>query len=238
MGGAGTPEQSERLALVERALDPRYAERSAVDVAAMPGRLPAEVLPAGAAPRLCLAVEADFVGGVWLDLREGPSPCSAGPGSGRTGFLRAVAELARRSDRPPTQVVLVGPRAAEWADDPAFDVVASQPAEAIAVLDTLAVTEPGAWNLLLVDDAHEWERGAEPRRNWISCYAREVSGTFATHWLLASRLRRNTAQRSSSPETPTRHERDNTWRVPYGPPGRDVAPCCCHRTSPTEHSRR
>ena len=143
----------------------------------MPGRLPAEVLPAGEASRLCLAVEADFVGGVWLDLREGPVTVFGRPRSGRTGFLRAVAELARRSDRPPTQVVLVGPRAAEWADDPAFDVVAAQPAEAIAVLDVAARSAgPGAWNLLLVDDAHEWERGAEPGPAWISCYARKFPG--------------------------------------------------------------
>ncbi|SDP22984.1 DNA segregation ATPase FtsK/SpoIIIE, S-DNA-T family [Pedococcus dokdonensis] len=165
VGGAGTPEQSERLAVVERGIAPRYAGRPAVDVAAMPGRLPTSALPAGEAARLCVAVEADFVGGVWLDLREGPVTVFGRPRSGRTGFLRAVAELARRSEHPPARVVLVGPRAADSADDPVFDLVAAQPGEVLAALDSLAApaTAPAAddWTLLLVDDAHEWERGAE-----------------------------------------------------------------------------
>ena len=43
-------------------------------------------------------------------------------------------------------------------------MVAAEPAEAIVVLGSLTASEPGDWNLLLVDDAHEWERGAEPTR--------------------------------------------------------------------------
>lgn len=162
VGGAGTPEQSERLAVIEAGAVERYAGRSAVDVAAMPTRLPADVLPSGEGARVCLAVEADFVGGVWLDLREGPLAVFGRSRSGRTGFLRAVAGLARRSQDPPEQVVLVGPRAGEWEDDPAFDVVASDEQAVTAVLEGLGGDATGRWTLLLVDDAHEWERGADP----------------------------------------------------------------------------
>lgn len=168
LGGAGTPVQGERLALVAAAIQARYAARPAVEVAAMPTRLPMNVLPKAQGSRICLAVDADVVGGVWLDLRDGPLMVFGRTRSGRTGFLRAVAGLARASEQPPSRVVLVGPRASAWAGDEAFDHVASDPDDVLSELEAMqnGSSAPGHWTLLLVDDTHEWERGAEPGGNF------------------------------------------------------------------------
>lgn len=150
-GGAGTPVQAERLAKLAELLAgvPR-----AVGVPGMPGRLPESAMPEPQRDALPVAVDADFVAAVSLPLLRVPLLLAGRGGTGRTSALVGIAQLARRSTEPPAEIVYVGPRGAE-VDAAVFDRVLSDPAEVAA---GLPAAPPDGWRLVLVDDAHVWER--------------------------------------------------------------------------------
>ncbi|SHH03483.1 DNA segregation ATPase FtsK/SpoIIIE, S-DNA-T family [Jatrophihabitans endophyticus] len=157
IGGAGTPAQADQLGKLAALLD---GDAPAVGVPPMPPRLPQQVMPRPQGDALPLAVDADFVAAVTLPLRRTPLLVAGRSGSGRTGLLLGLAQLARRSDEPPCEIVLVGPRAnAVLAGDGELDRVLHDPADVLA----WAATPPPAvgWRLVLVDDAHVWERDWE-----------------------------------------------------------------------------
>ncbi|WP_207782479.1 FtsK/SpoIIIE domain-containing protein [Phytoactinopolyspora limicola] len=156
VGGAGGPIQLERLRALATTVEPSYAGRPAVQVPAMPTMLPPALVPAPDADALCVAVEAEYAGAVTLPLTEAPLLVAGRARSGRTSILAGLAELAARSSRPPVETVLLGPGVAAAAGvDVAIDDLEKAGEWAAAVT---APDDPADWRLVLVDDAHEWER--------------------------------------------------------------------------------
>jgi DNA segregation ATPase FtsK/SpoIIIE, S-DNA-T family len=181
VGTAGTPDCARRLSELAGMVGPDAAG-PVVPVRAMPDRVPHPALPAPEGDRIPIGVESDFLGAVEVGLTEAPLVVAGRARSGRTGLLTGLCGLARRSDRPPREVVLIGPRAGEV--DGAFDRVVTDPAEVVEALAQLhAVREPGQWNLLLVDDAHVWERGWESggaARDAVAALAASVDAATGT----------------------------------------------------------
>lgn len=135
------------------------AARSPVAVPAMPTRVPEQVLPAPRRDRVAIGVEAEFVSVTEVSLTAAPLLVAGRSRSGRTGMLAGIARLARRSDLPPSEIVLIGARAT--AESGEYDRVLTDPEKVVAYLPELAEPPPGeagAWRLVLVDDAHLWER--------------------------------------------------------------------------------
>lgn len=164
----------------------RYASVPVVGVPTMPARLTTDRLPDPVADEVCLAVDAEFAAGVTLRLLEGPLLVAGRAGSGRTSVLLGLAELAERSSRPPARTVLVGPHAASLPA-PHVDLVLDGPAPAAAwVRDLLAGPAPTGedWDLVLLDDCHEWERG------WESGDDRRAASEQLAALVDASRTRR------------------------------------------------
>jgi S-DNA-T family DNA segregation ATPase FtsK/SpoIIIE len=159
VGQVGTPECARRLARLAEMVAPEAAA-STVPVLAMPTRVPYSALPGADGDRLTIAVESEFLMPVTVSLTEAPLMVAGRPRTGRTGMLLGLARMARRSTRPPREVVLVGPRAGEV--DGGFDRVLTDPAEVNPSLtEMVAARRPGDWCLVLVDDAHVWERAWE-----------------------------------------------------------------------------
>jgi S-DNA-T family DNA segregation ATPase FtsK/SpoIIIE len=167
--GDGTAGQARRMSQLA-GMVPDLSGGSPVGVPAMPGRLPHSLLPAPQRDRTPVGVEAEFAAVVTVALCEAPLLVAGRPRSGRTGMLAGLAALARRSDQPPSNVVLIGPRAGDAPGD--YDLVLSDPAEVVewlpGVREPAAPSAPSApsagspeWTLLLVDDAHLWERDGE-----------------------------------------------------------------------------
>jgi S-DNA-T family DNA segregation ATPase FtsK/SpoIIIE len=143
-GGAGTPLQAERVRAIGDLLEPRVAGRGSAAVPNMPARLDQEQLPAPTGTRVALAVDADAVAVVEVDLLGAPVLIAGRPRSGRTTALAGIEALVRRSEHPPRVI---------RGDDPAAVV---QALEAWGARDT---EDPATedWALLLVDDAHQWD---------------------------------------------------------------------------------
>lgn len=161
VGGAGGARQAELLRAVAARETERYAPQPPVTVPAMPTRVPVDLVPAPERDDVCVGVDADLATGVVLPLLPAPLLVLGRGGTGRTSFLLGLAETVGRAAVPPQAVHLVGPRA---VPSPGVDVAASDPAAVQALLDGLldGPVPPGdAWRVLLVDDAHEWERGWE-----------------------------------------------------------------------------
>jgi DNA segregation ATPase FtsK/SpoIIIE, S-DNA-T family len=159
VGGAGTPDGAQRVARLASMVD-ESAAGAAVPVRGMPARVPFSALPRPDRDEVAIGVEADFLRPVTVRLTEAPLVVAGRARSGRTGLLAGLACLARRSSRPPGEVVLVGPRA--LAADGDFDRVFADPGEVVEMLADIREQGPaGEWDLLLVDDVHLWERGWE-----------------------------------------------------------------------------
>jgi S-DNA-T family DNA segregation ATPase FtsK/SpoIIIE len=157
VGGVGAP-VAHRLAR----LAAKVADRSGtptVPVLEMPARVPFPALPDPERDRIAIGVESEFLGAVTLPLLAAPLVVAGRSRSGRTSLLAGLAGLARRSDRPPAEITLVGPRAGEAPGD--YDRVLSDPAAVSAWLSGLRPGGAEGWRLLLVDDAHLWERAWE-----------------------------------------------------------------------------
>ncbi|HRW19214.1 MAG TPA: FtsK/SpoIIIE domain-containing protein [Dermatophilaceae bacterium] len=183
IGGAGTPVQAERLAEVGTRLAPVVAGRPAGEVPPMPGIVPAGAVPAPSAAStqagssieslLTIGVDADAVTVVTADLLSGGPVLVAGrPRSGRSTTLHGLAQLAARATTPP-QTVYAAPGAirtdATTGPLAAYDLVLGTPDALADWLESRCRAsesdrDAGAaapWTLLLVDDAHLWERDAE-----------------------------------------------------------------------------
>ncbi|GAB2477786.1 FtsK/SpoIIIE domain-containing protein [Jatrophihabitans fulvus] len=179
IGGAGTPAQAEALAKVAALVSDAPP---AVAVPPMPARLPQQAMPQPRRDALPFAVDSDFVAAVTLPLLRAPLLVTGRAGSGRTGMLHGLAQLARRSSEPPAEIVLVGPRAAE-APAGLADLALNDPA---AVVEWATRPAPAdGWRLVLVDDAHAWEREWErngPAREAVEALAGVVSAAaVASH---------------------------------------------------------
>ena len=172
LGGAGTPVQAERLDELVATLGDRYADARPAPVPMMPTRLPQHLLPTPSADEVVLGVEENVIGPVSLALTEGPLLIIGRSRSGRSSALLGLAQLAGRSAEAPAQVVLVGPRADQVVGGIDPDAVADLVlTDAAAVADWAAQTTAAGqgpvssavdgWQLLLVDNLHEWERAWE-----------------------------------------------------------------------------
>lgn len=152
-GGAGTPLQAERIARVSDLLNARVAGRGAAPVPPMPARLDQSSLPAPPDSRVCVAVDADAVAVLEVDLLAGPVLVAGRARSGRTGALDGLQALVSRGSRPPRVI-----RETDY------------PSTLAAVEEWLAGPggEEGSWALVMVDDAHTWDAGVgvdEARRS-------------------------------------------------------------------------
>lgn len=191
IGGAGTPVQGERIAAVAAQVAERYPD-GATSVPGMPDRLPQTALPVPVRDEVTVGVEEDMVAPVTLALLEAPVLVTGRSRSGRTTHLLGLAQLARRAQRPVSEVVLMGPRAAATAQ--------AWPGEALVVLGSpeevtdwlagpgavgptaLGSGDDAAWRLVLVDDVHEWERAWEasgPERRAVEALAAWAGGAAA-----------------------------------------------------------
>jgi S-DNA-T family DNA segregation ATPase FtsK/SpoIIIE len=153
VGGTGSP-PAQRLARLAATLPDPTTYLSA-PVPSMPGRVPYQALPAPNRDRLAVAVDAEYVAAVTRPLTEAPMVVAGRARTGRTSMLAGLAGLARRSDEPPAEIILMGPKAGATRAD--VDRVLGTPEEVLAWLPTVGPSEQG-WRLLLVDDAHLWER--------------------------------------------------------------------------------
>lgn len=182
VGGGGTPRHAALLRAVAAREAQRYATQPPVAVPAMPTRVPVHLVPAPERDDVCVGVDGDLATGVVLPLLPGPLVVLGRGGSGRTSFLLGLAEVLGRATHRPDVVHLVGPRAAPATG---VDVVASDPAAVGALLEGLLdgpVPADGGWRVLLVDDAHEWERGWErggDDRRLVELLARVVESATA-----------------------------------------------------------
>jgi S-DNA-T family DNA segregation ATPase FtsK/SpoIIIE len=150
-GQATAPAQ--RLARLAAKLgDP--APLRATPVPAMPARVPFTALPQPRRDQVAIGVDSEFVDPVTLSLVETPLVVAGRARSGRTSMLAGLAGLARRSDEPPSEVILLGPRVQETGG---VDRVLTAPADVVAWLAE-PPADPAGWRLVLVDDAHLWER--------------------------------------------------------------------------------
>ncbi len=157
LGGAGTPLQIERLDAWTSVVGSVYRDGPAATVPVMPTRLPQDLLPAPTADAICLGVEENFVAPVSMTLTEAPFLVLGRARSGRTSLLTGLAELTARSDTPPAQVVVAGPKVAAAPRLTGLaDLVLDSPA-ALAQWARDAGPVDG-WRLLLIDDVHDWER--------------------------------------------------------------------------------
>ncbi|GAA4375049.1 FtsK/SpoIIIE domain-containing protein [Nocardioides caricicola] len=143
-GGAGTPVQAERVKAIGTLLAPAVAGRGAAPVPSMPARLDQQALPVPSGSRVALAVDADAVAVVEVDLLGPPVVIAGRSRSGRTSALDGLAALVGRAERPP-RVIRAG-----------------DPVTAAAEVDAWrsAERDPQDWALLLVDDAHQWDAHA------------------------------------------------------------------------------
>ncbi|NED98039.1 cell division protein FtsX [Phytoactinopolyspora alkaliphila] len=179
VGGAGGAEQLDRLRALAEPVAARYQDRPAIQVPAMPTLVPTSILPPPERDALCVAVEAEFAGAVTMALTDAPLLVTGRARSGRTSFLAGVAQLAQRSSRPPLETVLMGPKAA-LVPSASFDLVLDDLPKAAAWASSVQPTaDPLDWRLVLIDDAHEWERtwdaGGEAKT------ALETLATMAQH---------------------------------------------------------
>jgi S-DNA-T family DNA segregation ATPase FtsK/SpoIIIE len=126
-------------------LEPHVRGRAGAPVPAMPSRLDQSVLPAPTGSHHVLAVDADAVAPLVVDLLAGPVLLAGRSRSGRTSALAGLAALAARGDTPPSIVHEPDPVAADAALA-AWETGAGAPAEGSS-----------PWCLMLVDDAHLWE---------------------------------------------------------------------------------
>ncbi|WP_139977857.1 FtsK/SpoIIIE domain-containing protein [Nocardioides litoris] len=149
-GGAGTPLQAERIETVNQRLRPRVDGRPGAPVPPMPSRLDQAALPAPRGSRVAVAVDADAVSVLEVDLLAGPVLVAGRARSGRTGALDGLQALVARSDRPPTVV-----READYA------ATAAAVTRWLEEQDSGSGTEgsAGGWALVMVDDAHLWDAG-------------------------------------------------------------------------------
>jgi S-DNA-T family DNA segregation ATPase FtsK/SpoIIIE len=155
VGGIAMPPAQRLARLAAKLPDP--STYASAPVPGMPGRVPYQAMPQPVRDRLAIAVDADFVGAVTVPLLEAPLVVAGRARSGRTSMLAGLAGLARRSDQPPAQIVLIGAKAADTHAD--VDSSLGTPEDVLAWLPTVsAAAEPGEWRLILIDDAHLWER--------------------------------------------------------------------------------
>ncbi|GAA5154456.1 FtsK/SpoIIIE domain-containing protein [Nocardioides marinquilinus] len=165
-GGAGTPVQAERVAAIGQLLAPRVAGRSTAPVPPMPTRLDQVSLPAPRGSRVAVAVDADAVAVLEVDLLAGPVLVAGRARTGRTGALDGLQALVARGDNPPT---VIRER----------DLAATADAVAAWLAGPGAASED-SWALVMADDAHLWDVGVgvdEARRS-----ARDrLLGDLGTH---------------------------------------------------------
>ncbi len=144
-GGAGTPLHAERINEISELLAPAVSGRVPAPVPAMPSRLDQAVLPVPRRDRFALAVDADAVAVIEVDLLRGPILVAGRAGSGRTSALDAVVAMAGRGDAPP-------------------DLMHSRDLLSTAAeLRTWLEENPegsASWALVLVDDAQVWDTDA------------------------------------------------------------------------------
>lgn len=144
-GGAGTPVQAERIRAVGALLEPAVAGRGAAPVPAMPSRLDQALLPAPRGSRLGLAVDADAVAVLEVDLLAGPVLVAGRARTGRSAALLGLEALLARGERPPVVI-----------REPDADAAAR-------TLEAWAVGASGDdWSVVLVDDAHTWDATTGP----------------------------------------------------------------------------
>ncbi len=158
VGGAGTAAQVQRLAALAGLVADTIWARPPVP--AMPSRVPYHALPEAVGDALAIGVDAEYATSLTVPLTEAPLLVAGRARTGRTTLLAGLAAQARRSSVPPVQTVLIGPNARQMQDGDAFDVVLDDPAAVRGWLDG-EPTDGDGWRLLLVDDAHLWERSWE-----------------------------------------------------------------------------
>lgn len=181
LGGAGTPLQTERLTAWAAVVAPAYSEGPAGTVPVMPTRLPQNLLPAPSKDQVCLGVEDSFVAPLTVGLTDGPLLVLGRARSGRTSLLTGLAQLTRRSDVPPQEIVLAGPKVTAGELARHADVVLDTP-EALQDWAEQAEASSG-WRLLLIDDIHLWERTWEqngPERAALEAMAEFLGSSRAT----------------------------------------------------------
>ncbi len=160
IGGAGTPDQAQRLDDLMQVVAGDYDGAKAGTVPIMPTRLPQDILPTPSADQIYLGVEDGFVAPVTLTLADGPFLVLGRARTGRTSLLAGLAQISARSDEPPAQIIYAGPSASVLAQQAGVPgLVIDEPQDfAKWCADASA---PAGWRLLLVDDVHHWERAWE-----------------------------------------------------------------------------
>lgn len=166
IGNGGAAEQAAQLDRIALEMSERFDEGSQVGVPLMPERLPQAIVPEPEHDDVVIGVEEDLVAPTKLDLRDSPLLIAGRARSGRTGLLLGIAQLAKRAQHGPSEIVMIGPRTdagvevpggAVWASECA-DLVLQTPEQVLTWLQSAPVPEEDQWRLLLVDDLHEWER--------------------------------------------------------------------------------
>jgi S-DNA-T family DNA segregation ATPase FtsK/SpoIIIE len=169
VGGVGTPMRVQRMNTLAELVRHWYTGKPPVQVPGMPSRLPQTVVPAPDRDSMVLGVDADTVTAVTARLGDGPILLTGRSRSGRSSVLAGIATLARRSTTPPSQVVLLGPNATEQPDK--YDLVLNDLGAIATWLPDWTATRPSGWSLLLIDDAHIWERAADAGGEAQNIYA-------------------------------------------------------------------
>ncbi|WGY00092.1 FtsK/SpoIIIE domain-containing protein [Nocardioides sp. QY071] len=148
-GGAGSPRQAEHLRRLAERLADRVRDRGRAPVPSMPARLEPAALPAPAGARVTIAVDADAVSVLDVDLLAGPVLVAGRARSGRTSALEGLAQLVRGGEDPPRIV-----RARSY-DDALAGVEGWLAAPAAPAAES--------WCLLLADDVDAWPPAGEAR---------------------------------------------------------------------------
>lgn len=187
LGGAGTPLQTERLNAWAEVVATAYTSGAAGTVPVMPTRLPQDLLPAPTRDQVCLGVEDSFVAPLTVGLTDGPLLVLGRARSGRTSLLAGLAQLARRSDTPPEEIVVAGPKVAGGQLARCADMVLDTPE---ALTEWVEQAEAAAdWRLLLIDDIHDWERSWEqngPERAALEAVAQFLGSSRAVGTAVAA----------------------------------------------------
>jgi S-DNA-T family DNA segregation ATPase FtsK/SpoIIIE len=159
LGGAGTAAQAQRLVTLAEKVAGRVWPRP--QVPSMPSRVPHHAVPDAVGDALAIGVDAEYATSLTVPLTEAPVLVAGRARTGRSALLAGLAAQARRSTVPPVQTVLIGPNAGQMTEPDRYDVVLDDPQGLRGWLADATLDPADGWRLLLVDDAHLWERGWE-----------------------------------------------------------------------------
>ncbi len=140
-----------QIAITDRCQQPATPQvsrqTSPPSVPVMPDRVPAISLPAPTGDRIPLALNAADLNPLTVSLRGAVLLVAGRVGSGRSAMLAGIAAQAARSTQPPDHIVVLS--TPDQTDTSALHHLRHH-------------EQTAGWSLLLIDDAHAWERHADP----------------------------------------------------------------------------